>query len=58
MIFLDVQHISDDHPAVEFLHDLEAYCDEKSSHALRQLIIWNICMWAISLKYELKVGAP
>jgi hypothetical protein len=64
--FLNAQNISDDHPAVAFLRDLEAtalayYPDE---NLLRQkihlaiLIFHAVLRSANNLKYRLKVGAP
>ena len=66
MVFLYAQNISDDHPAVQFLHDLEttAYCVDKNSSGyilrLAQCIIQAILRWAnkLDLNCRLKVGAP
>ena len=62
-VFLYEQNISDDHPAVEILHDLETtayFVDENwSVYILRlaRLIIQAILRWADMLNYRLKVGA-
>ena len=66
MVFLDVhaQNISDDHPAVEFLHDLEAiayYVDNSLSGRGRRLtgrIIKDILRWADMLNSHLEVVRP
>ena len=60
MDFLYAQNISDDHPAVEILHDLEAtaYYGEYSGYTLGRHFIRAILKWANMLKYRLKVGAP
>jgi hypothetical protein len=62
-VFLDAQNISDDHPAVEFLNDLEAttyYVDENSSgYILVRWIIYSILRWVNMLNCRplVKVGA-
>ena len=62
--FFNAQNISNDHPAVEFLRDLEAtpyYFDEnflgRKIH-LAQHIFQAILRWANKLKCHLKVSAP
>ena len=58
--FLYAHNISDDHPAVEFLHDLENtayYVAANSGCSPEQYIIQAILRWADMLKYSLKVGA-
>ena len=62
-VFLDTQNISDDHPAVEFLHAMENtayyYVDENwSGYILAQRIIQAILRWANMLNCRLEVGAP
>ena len=60
MVFRCPQYISDDHPAVEFLHVLETtayYADKNSDYTLRRYIIQAILSWANILKNRLKVGA-
>jgi hypothetical protein len=58
------QNVSDDHPAVEILHDLEMtayYVDENSSGYILRLarsIIDAILSWANMLNCRLEVGAP
>jgi hypothetical protein len=60
MVFLHAQNISDDHPAVEFLHELEstAYFVDKnlSGYILARCIIQAILGWANMLNC-LNVGA-
>ena len=62
--FLYAQNISDDHPAVEILHDLETttYHVDKilSGYILRlaRWIIQVILRWANMLYCRLKVGRP
>jgi hypothetical protein len=64
MVFLYAQKISDDHPAVEILHDLETtayYVDNNpSGHILRlaRCIIQAILRWTDMLNCRLKIGAP
>ena len=63
MVFLQVhaRNISDDHPAVEFLHDLETiayYVDESLSGSGRLMtgrIIKDILRWADMLISHLEV---
>ena len=58
------QNISDDHPALEFLHDLETtayYVDINSAGyicTLARFVIEAILRWANMLNCRLKVGAP
>ena len=58
------KNISNNHPAVEFLHDLETtayYVDENSSgYILARRMIQSILSWANGLYRHLtwKVGAP
>ena len=63
-VFLYAQNISDDHPAVEILHDLEtaAYSSyyvgkNLSGDILARRIIQAIFKWTNMLKCRLKVGA-
>ena len=62
--FLNAQNISDDHPAVEFLRDLEAtayYLDKKllgQKLSLARPTFLAILKWADILHCLLKVGAP
>ena len=61
--FFSARNISDDHPAVEIIYDLEtkAYCvDENSSeyYILKRYIIQAILRWLNILNCRLKVGAP
>jgi hypothetical protein len=60
--FLYAQNISDDHPAVEILRDLEItayYVDENSSgYNLARRIIQVILRWADMLNCRLKVDMP
>ena len=62
-VFLYAQNISDDHPALEILHDLETtayYANENSSgHILwlARCIIQAILRWASMLNSRLKVAA-
>ena len=63
MDFLHVQNISDDHPAVQVLHELEAkayYVDINLSHHTLALVLrtfQDILRWANMLNRRLKVGA-
>jgi hypothetical protein len=63
-VFLYGQNISDDHPAVEILHDLEtsAYHVDKNSSGyilrLARCIIKVILRWANMLNCRLKVATP
>ena len=61
-VFLYAQNISDDHPAVGILRDLETtayYVDEDmSGHILMRRIIQAILKWADMLNCCLKVGVP
>ena len=63
-IFFSGQDISDNHPAVEILHDLETisyYVDKNSSDYVLRLaryIIQAILRWADMLNCRLKVGTP
>ena len=63
-VFLSARNITDDHPAVEILHDLEntAYLvDENLSEyysILTRYIIQAILRWLSMLNCRLKVGAP
>ena len=64
MVFLHGQNISDDHPAVEILHDLETtsyYVDENLPFytvKLANRIIHVVLRWADMLNYRLEVGVP
>ena len=61
--FFCAQNISDDHPAVAILHDLETttyYVDKNSSdssYMLARTIIQTILKWTNMLNSRLKVGA-
>ena len=63
-VFLCAQNISDNHPAVEFLHDLETttYNVDKNLSGYIQLqaqhVILAILRWADMVICRLKVGAP
>ena len=59
-IFLSARNITDDHPALEILHDMEttAYFVDENSSALRRHIIQVILRWLSMLNSHLKVGAP
>ena len=57
-VFLYAQNISDDHPAVEILHDLESTVYYNLPVRLARCIIQAILMWANMLNYRLEVGAP
>ena len=64
MDFLNVQNIPDDHPAVEFLRDLEATAYYYDRNLLGEKIhlanhtFQAILRWANMLKCCLKVGTP
>ena len=61
MVFLYPWYIADDHPAVEFLHDLETtvyHVNEISSYSLRRCIMQDILRWADMQKCHLRVGVP
>ena len=63
MVFLDVhaRNISDDHPAVAILRDLETavyYVDDSSSGSLARCIIQVILRWVDMLNSHLKVVRP
>ena len=63
MDFLHLQNISDDHPAVKILHDLETTSYDRqgcwSAHILRldTSVFQVILRWADMLNRRLKVGA-
>ena len=63
-VFLSAQNISDDHPAVEILRDLEttAYCVNENSSSyvlwLAGCIMQVTLRWANMLNCRLKVAAP
>ena len=57
-VFLHAQNISDDHPAVEILHDLETIACYNLLGRLARCIIQAILRWADMLNCRLKVGAP
>ena len=64
-VFLDAQDISDEHPAIEILHDLETltYSVDKDSPFFifmqaQHIIIHVILRWADMLNCHLKVGVP
>ena len=55
MVLLHERIFSDDHPAVDFFHDLETtayYLNESSSSRLSRLIIESILRWADHLILE------
>jgi hypothetical protein len=55
------RNISDDHPAVEILHDLETtayYVDESKSGRLARSIVHVILRWTDMLNCRLTVGGP